>query len=76
MTERYRIIIDDLDRDSEPERPYMLNVFRDDSDGTQSRQDSNPGGQAVIGADIPTMLRELADAWERDPVTYDEETNA
>ena len=68
MTERYRIIIDDLDRDGDPGRPYTLNVFRDDSDGAQSRYDVNPGDVAVIGASTPAMLRQLAAAWERDPV--------
>lgn len=66
---RIRIIIDDQDAADAPESPFTLNVYRDDDDGTQSRIPL--GDEAVIGADVPAMLRDLAARWEADPSGYE-----
>jgi hypothetical protein len=66
---RTRIIIDDQDA-NEPEAletgmPFTLNVYRDDDDGTESRNPVEIGHEScLVGGYIPVMLRELADAWE------------
>jgi hypothetical protein len=67
---RTRIVIDTLDAADAPEAPFTLNVYRDDDDGTESREnvDILPHGSCLVGADIPAMLRELAAAWERTPL--------
>ena len=48
------IEIDTLDADECPSAPFTLNVYI----GNEPQRD------AIVGASIPEMLRELADAWE------------
>lgn len=56
---KFEIVIDDQDRHHAPAVPFTLNVYKND-DGEIDPIDD----EAIIGADIPTMLRALADKWQ------------
>lgn len=65
-----RIVIDDADRDGDPNQPLTMNVYRDNVDGTLSADAVVLDGDAIVGSSIPDMLEELAREWrasELDP---------
>jgi hypothetical protein len=67
---RLRIILDNQDAAQSPAEPYTLNVYRDNDDGTQSDYSVElaDGNECLLGSDIPTMLRALADSWPTDAI--------
>lgn len=70
---RIRIIIDTEDADDpaviEENAPFTLNVYRDDEDGTPSRQPLEIGVEsALVGGNISWLLEELAHRWRTDSV--------
>lgn len=70
---RIRIIIDTQDADDpqviQDGTPFTLNVYKDDDDGTPSRESLQIGTEGcLIGGDIPEMLDDLRIAWARESV--------
>lgn len=70
---RIRIIIDTQDSD-DPEAvrtraPFTLNIYKDDEDGTPSRESLEINTEAaIVGDDIALMMDELRIAWMREAV--------
>lgn len=65
MAKEYIITIDDQDRDQAPDTPFALVAAAATTDGVYEGVELR-GAPSIIGNDIPTMLRELADAWPTD----------
>lgn len=81
MSAGLQITIDTQDAEGCPESPLTLTVQVIDSTGIPSREPAEWGETALIGASIPTMLRELADLfeagrvnWEDEPLTIERES--
>jgi hypothetical protein len=73
MSAGIRITIDAKDAADAPELPFALFVQAEDADGLASKEMADWGESAILGTNIPTMLRELADLFEAGRVEHDDE---
>ena len=59
---KFSIVIDNQDAEECPELPLTLNIHQ---------FDELVDDRVILGTNIPDMLRELADAWEKNPEHYE-----